>query len=146
MKNIDPGQTITILANAGVIAGIAFLGLELQQNNELLVQEAQRSRAEAVRENMGVFADNAKIWVKYRAGEPLTAAEAFRMNVMWLRTLFSYQTTFQQLPREEIVAQANGFRRFFETMPSFRTTWEQNRDTYESDFVRFMEENVTSGR
>ena len=32
MKKIDLGQTITILANIGVITGIAFLALELRQN------------------------------------------------------------------------------------------------------------------
>jgi len=32
MKKIDLGQTITILANIGVIAGIVFLGYELRQN------------------------------------------------------------------------------------------------------------------
>ena len=36
MKKPDLGQTITIFANLGVIAGIVFLGIELQQNNELL--------------------------------------------------------------------------------------------------------------
>ncbi len=33
MKKLDLGQTITILANVGVIAGIVFLGYELRQNN-----------------------------------------------------------------------------------------------------------------
>ena len=146
MKKLDLGQTINLLASGGVIAGIVFLGLELRQNNELLVQEAQRSRAEAVRGNMGVFADNAEIWVKDQAGETLTAAEAFRMNAMWVGTLFSYQTSFQQLPRQELEAQSIGFRRYFETMPSFRTSWEQNRDTFEPDFAQFIEENVVSGR
>ncbi len=37
MNKINLGQTITILANLGVIAGIVFLGLELRQNNELVV-------------------------------------------------------------------------------------------------------------
>ena len=32
-KKIDLGQIITICANIGVIAGIVFLGIELQQNN-----------------------------------------------------------------------------------------------------------------
>ena len=35
MTKIDLGRTISILANIGVIAGIVFLGLELQQNNVL---------------------------------------------------------------------------------------------------------------
>jgi len=32
MKKIDLGQTISTLANIGVIAGIAFLAIEIQQN------------------------------------------------------------------------------------------------------------------
>lgn len=39
MKSIDLGQTITILANVGVIAGLIFLGYELHQNNEFLEQQ-----------------------------------------------------------------------------------------------------------
>ena len=36
LKKLDLGQTVTILANVGVIAGIVFLGFELQQNNKQL--------------------------------------------------------------------------------------------------------------
>ena len=36
MKKFDLGQTITVLANIGVIAGIVFLGLEIQQNTVAL--------------------------------------------------------------------------------------------------------------
>lgn len=69
MKKFDIGQTIGILANIGVIAGIVFLALELRQNNELLVHDAQRSRAQSFRENMGVMAENAEIYVKDLNGE-----------------------------------------------------------------------------
>ena len=37
LKKPDLRQAIGILANAGVIAGIVFLGMELRQNNELVV-------------------------------------------------------------------------------------------------------------
>jgi len=40
MKTPNLGQTISTLANLGVIAGIIFLALELQQNNQLLRAEA----------------------------------------------------------------------------------------------------------
>ena len=36
MKKIDLGQTIGILANIGVIAGIVFLAIEVSQNNDQL--------------------------------------------------------------------------------------------------------------
>jgi hypothetical protein len=44
MKRIDLGQAISVPANLGVIAGIVFLALELQQNNELLGAEARATR------------------------------------------------------------------------------------------------------
>jgi hypothetical protein len=42
MKKIDLGQTPSIIANVGVITGIMYLGLELQQNSELLGAQARR--------------------------------------------------------------------------------------------------------
>jgi hypothetical protein len=50
MKQIDLGQSITILASLGVIAGIVFLGLELRQNNELMEAEARFNRLSLSRE------------------------------------------------------------------------------------------------
>ena len=47
MKKIDLGLTISILANVGVIAGIVFLALELQQNNSLLAAQARREQLDA---------------------------------------------------------------------------------------------------
>lgn len=44
MKKIDVGQMITILANLGVIAGIVFLAIEIQQNT----RTAQASSYEAL--------------------------------------------------------------------------------------------------
>ncbi len=43
MNKIDLGQTIQILANIGVIAGIGFLGLELRQNSEQLELQSYQS-------------------------------------------------------------------------------------------------------
>ena len=63
MKKLDLGQTVGILANLGVIAGILFLAIELRQNNQLLrveaigtVLEAQMSRSELIAENEGLAA------------------------------------------------------------------------------------------
>jgi hypothetical protein len=45
MKRIDIGQTITILANVGVLAGIALLAVELRQNTKLLRAHLTTSRS-----------------------------------------------------------------------------------------------------
>lgn len=46
MKKIDPVQLIQVIANFGVIAGIVFLAVELQQNNALLEAQARATRAQ----------------------------------------------------------------------------------------------------
>jgi len=48
MKKIDLGQTITILANVGVIAGIVFLGIEVQQNSTQIERATIAVAAQAV--------------------------------------------------------------------------------------------------
>ena len=45
MKKIDLGQSITILANLGVLAGLVFLGIEIRQNTSI-------ARANAYQENV----------------------------------------------------------------------------------------------
>ena len=45
MKKIDLGQTITIFANIGVIAGIIFLGYELHQTQMAMQSQAFQARA-----------------------------------------------------------------------------------------------------
>jgi len=46
MKNFDIGQLTTILAHIGVIVGIVFLALELNQKNALLESAAKTTRVE----------------------------------------------------------------------------------------------------
>jgi hypothetical protein len=78
MKKIDPGQTITIFANIGVIAGIGLLAIELNQNNALLRNEARYNLHLARTGEIEQFALNERlgdIWAKARDGEPLTAEE-----------------------------------------------------------------------
>jgi hypothetical protein len=62
MTKVDVGQTIQILANVGVIAGIVFLGFELRQNNALLQEQARSQFAsgsasikQALYENTGAL-------------------------------------------------------------------------------------------
>ncbi len=41
---------LTLIANVGVVAGIVFLGLEIQQNSDAIKAQIYQSRAEAVQE------------------------------------------------------------------------------------------------
>ena len=83
MLKIGLGQTIGILANAGVIAGIAFLALEIQQNTA--VQESQmrydqNERQIEVIEEIFRNADLRAALLKRINGEPL------RMRIFYFRS------------------------------------------------------------
>ena len=131
-----------IIGTAAIVVSLIYVAVQIRQNNEHLAHEAQRARAHAVRENFGVFANNAKMMVKEGAGEALSAVEALQMDMQWMRALFSYQTSFQQLPRNEIKGHLNVFRGFLKTSPSLRATWDQHRESFQPDFVQYMDENV----
>ena len=93
MKKIDLGQTITILANVGVIAGIVFLGIELQQNNELLVVQAEMAMSD-VRANT-ILADVVQepelIELMLKDEQSLTEVERYRRLALGLRVLRNWQ-------------------------------------------------------
>lgn len=60
MKKIDLGQTITILANIGVISGIAFLALELRQNTAAVQGAAYQALSDGISSQcIGVAHDSA---------------------------------------------------------------------------------------
>ena len=133
-----------IIGTTAVVVSLIYLAVQIRQSNQHMAHEAQRSRAQAVRENLKGMVDYAETFVKDKSDEVLTATESFRMHMYWMGALFSYQTSFQQLPRSEIIGHAAFFRRFFETLPTLHDVWRQNRDTFHPDFVRFMEADVLS--
>lgn len=46
MQKIDVGQLAQLLGNIGVIVGVVFLALEINQNSTLLEAEARTARAQ----------------------------------------------------------------------------------------------------
>ena len=75
---MDLGQGITILANLGVIAGIAFLGLELRQNNSLLEAEAGHNLLQnrlATRNQILENTEIAELLVKLASGDCTVAVD-----------------------------------------------------------------------
>ena len=113
MKKINLGQTISILANIGVIAGIVFLGIELRQNNQLLhaeaigtVLETRLGRQELLLNNPHLIA----IVEKNEQGEALTQEEHRIVQTMHNRGMIGWQKDyflFQQGILSEEYLQAN---------------------------------------
>ena len=84
MKKIDLGQTITILANLGMIAGIVFLAVELRQNNSELASQTRTNlyqmRAQLQTDYINNVGGLADIYVKVRHGDELSESEASRLG------------------------------------------------------------------
>ncbi len=131
-----------IIGTAAIVVSLIYVAVQIRQNNRHLAEEAQRARAQAVRESWAHLGSNAEAMAKELKGEKLTDVEALRMIGMWMGILFSYQTSFLQLPETEVAPMINLFRRNLETMESFHAAWEQNHDTFHPNFVQFMNENV----
>ncbi len=153
MKKIDLGQTITILANVGVIAGIVFLGIELQQNNELLEVQAEMAMSD-VRANTilaDVIAQPELIELMLKDEQSLTEVERYRRLAMGLRVLRNWQGRHRLVqrgllnPAEIGQDMSNTYHRAALNY-GVPEAWENYRGVFPSDFVEFFEENVVNER
>jgi hypothetical protein len=97
MKKIFLGQTMGVLANLGVLAGIIFMGLELRQNNQLLQAEAigalletRINRSAELARNQGVAA----LLAKNTRKEALTDDEMLRLTQFHTRVFLGFEKTY----------------------------------------------------
>ena len=158
MKKIDLGQTVSILANIGVIAGIVFLGYELQQNNKLLAAQARSERVALRQADNALPLENPDLTqalVKSANDESLTAYETVLVSRYMDLVLINFQPAVRELERgliDEASVPADLWSRSFGNSddgwnivngrPSMREFWEANRSGYDEDFVSWMEQNV----
>jgi len=152
MKKIDPGQAIAILANLGVIAGILFLAIELQQNNELLAAQARGALADRRTQFVEMVSSNpslAAIVVKVRNGSALTEIEQLQFRMLGRRLFMSFESQFLEVA-EGVVPEASLPIRQWRSMfhggsePDFKlsATWETYRTEAEPSFVEFWDREI----
>ena len=149
MKKIDLGQSITILANLGVIAGIVFLAFELQQNNQLLEAQVSYSkytveyeRRRRMIENSGGITD---IAVKNRRSEELTATEAYRLDVYLNDLLFNMEWQYEEMRAgrlDESDLDLRIWRQLLSATPGLEELLESTEDTRAPGFVEFLDDKV----
>ena len=153
MKKIDLGQTITILANIGVIAGIAFLGLELSQNNDLLAAQARYNlrvqRAEANKllmepHIMDVLQKHSERVDMTPAEESVVGLQALYLLEMWEWQYGEYEAGMLDSDELPVGAWRLWFHEEAELAVPIREAWERRRDVISPNFAQFMEENVVN--
>ena len=97
MKKIDLGQTIQIVANVGVIAGLVLLAYEISQNTLQLQRssmDATQQQAASWRQAITQNADLARIWVEGLNGAD-SLSPADRARARWEQEKGQFDMAFQ---------------------------------------------------
>ena len=146
MKKIDPGQTITILANLGVIAGIFFLAVELQQNNRLLDAQVSYNllmhRTES-RDETYFNPEFAEFRFKVASEEELSPVEQFRLNERNESRLLGYEWEYLQYRSENLgYLPLDQWRRFMNEQRWQTDVWEPNKSLLSEEFIDFVEREI----
>ena len=154
MKKIDLGQTISIAANLGVIAGIIFLAFELQQNNKLLRAQADQIYLQQRNDNrkqVTVDSQYAQFWAKVLKDEPLDDVETVRLTLHIESTILNWQWEFGQLTDGNLIDDREALISRFRAGvyddegafgSHFSAVWSRFQSSLRSDFVQFMDTEV----
>jgi hypothetical protein len=148
MKKIDLGQTISILANIGVIAGIVFLGYEIRQNTAAFQMQAADDYVASTIEMNNLISQDAEladlIYRHSRGDSDLTEVEAFRVRMQyanlfrnWNRLYFlrqrgSLDETFWNI-------QTADMRRNLQT-PGVVEYWQSRREQFDPGLNRVIKD------
>jgi hypothetical protein len=156
VKKIDLGQTLNILANVGVIVGIIFLALELNQNNEFLELEAKATRVEVLLDAWERVASDpalVALMIKDRKEEALTEAEEMQLNAYWMGYFIRREWQYENVSSESH-QRIDSLQRVYRAYGSMRRAWEggsggsisAGKDNFTPEFVAFIEEKLASER
>jgi hypothetical protein len=149
MKKIDLGQTIGILANLGVIAGIGFLAVELQQNNRLLGAQARTARTAVAIDSADTRVSNTELrraLMKDERGEPMSEDEEYLLGIWYWGILVRLQYVYGEY-REGLIEKddipVGDWKEFFFDGGLMGELWKETAEThFRPDFVEFMEREV----
>jgi tRNA-dihydrouridine synthase len=150
MKKIELGQTISILANIGVIAGILFLGVELHQNNEMLDAEARQSRVDRALNGRNFFGNPevATAIAKTQNGQDLTPAEQVQVRAYVMSYLQLWEANFEEVRRGTLdnstvlMRQRRALHGGMVNGIPLQPYWTEYRNGSSPEFAEWVEENL----
>ena len=149
MKKVDIGQTVSILANIGVIAGIIFLGVEIQQNNEALAVQARLDREDVFRQGVArrfQTPEMVRAVAKSNRGDPLTDEESLILDwenhSVMIDWMLVYMQVHDGILEEETIPVELWRIAFRDIWPRMSESWVMNKRRYTPEFVEWMEENI----
>ena len=136
---------VTLGANIGVLLGIIFLAIEIQQNTESQEAEVRAANFFGIADTWRIPAESSEltsIMAKDAASESLTQAEEFQIQAFWTRIHLNIEWAYTEMPEDEF-QRIPAFQKYtYDLFPSYRTAWERRRSFFDPEFVRYMDENV----
>ncbi len=151
MKNINLGQSIGILANIGVIAGILFLGYEVRQNTKVARQEAYNTFTQEINSvNFSITNDGelAELIARLQEGEEksdFTMSEQIRVDLTLLALVRVWEGLYRS--RQDGIADDSYFVGLSQGIGPFessyfRAFWPAVKTTVDQDFAEFFEAQI----
>ena len=146
MKKINLVQTITILANLGVIAGIFFLAVELHQNNRLLdAQVSYNLLLHRTRSSNEIYfnPEFAAFRFKVESDEELNPVEQFRYAARGKGNVLGFEWEYLQYRSGNLgYLPLHQWRTFMNDPQWQATVWEPNKDLLSEEFIEFVEREI----
>ena len=151
MKKIGLDQTISILANMGVIGGILLLAFELQQNNAALSLQARLDRENTLRQGLQTRINNYELLrasAKAKGNEPLSAEEELLVRDHNRSALMDWYLAYRQVQDGALSAESipvSGWRYYFHhELPRMAESWDDFKVAFSpgAEYVEWFEENI----
>ncbi len=146
MKADNVNRWLTLGANVGVVIGIVFLAVELQQNNELLQSQADITYVEmriGAYHNLLQNDELLKTVLKAKEGEDLSPLESHRLEILYRSVFINWEWEYGQYEKGLLdKPPASRFRAAFSYHPLMRENWPIHTAALSPSFVQFIEENV----
>ena len=147
MKKIDLGQTIAVLANIGVLAGILFLAYEMRQNTVATRLASAESLSAAVSSTELTVAANPELADLVRRaseGDELTATEALRIDVFYRAAVRQWQNAYYRYLSDTLEDELwqpfrEAIARTLAVDEGLRTHWRNSRGTYSPAFQEMID-------
>lgn len=137
-------EWLTIVANLAVVAGIAFLALELRQTNDLMESERRFNRLQISMAGNASFFENPLLneaFRKARSGLELNENEEIALRFQMANVFTVWQWTWIELygTNEYPLSQ---YREAMRSDTAIRESWESRKSVLMPEFVTFVEKNI----
>lgn len=143
---------LTLVANFGVLAGIALLLVELNQNTTMMRAQTRNELSTGIVDLFGLVAGNEQLASLRRradAGEELTPDEAYQYAIV-TRAFFRYWENVHYQSRQglydrvEFSRQREAWKSYAATSEALVSFWCENRGEFSPDFVREFDGVITT--